>query len=260
MDSDGCIGKNGDCVFNNSNEKIINGVMELLRTLKFKPLLTNKKTKKKPSFNIGFFSQNDFVFKLKRKKVRQRKPPAKVWKRKIIKIEEVESVPVKCIQVDSASRLYLAGDGFVATHNTDLYGSFQSNSDWIIFAHKGRFIFKKTQLIKNKRAGTIPNIGRKPVPEYKTRFPSCWFGEDFPYSTENSSFQKKHNLVHPTIKGLKFIEWLILLSTNVGDTVVDPFVGSGTTALACQKLGRNFICGDIDLSFCEMGRKRLYIG
>lgn len=144
-----------------------------------------------------------------------------------------------------------------ASGTTDLHGSFQSNSDWIIFAHKGKFKFRHTNLVKNKKAGTIPNIGRKPVPEYKTRFPSCWFGEEYPYSTENSSFQKKYGINHPTIKTVEFFEYCILLSTDEKDTVVDPFVGSGTTASAALKTNRNFIVGDVKPEFCEQAKRRL---
>jgi site-specific DNA-methyltransferase (adenine-specific) len=140
---------------------------------------------------------------------------------------------------------------------TDLLGSFQTNSDWIMFAHKGRFTFRKTHLMKNARAGTIPNKGRKPVPEFKNRFPSAWFGPGYPYSSENSSFQKSNGLFHPTVKGLEFIKWLILLLTDEGDTVCDPFMGSGTTAEACIETGRNFIGCELDEKHFQTSQKRL---
>jgi len=144
-----------------------------------------------------------------------------------------------------------------ASGKTDLYGTFQTNSDWCIFAHKGHFKFRGTTLIHNKRAGTIPNIGRQPVAEFKTRFPSAWFGTEYPWSSENSAFQNSYGIQHPTIKGRKFIEWLILLSTDPGDLVVDPFVGSGTTAVAAIGLGRRFIGCDISKEYCELAEKRL---
>jgi DNA modification methylase len=140
---------------------------------------------------------------------------------------------------------------------TDLYGSFQTNSDWIMFAHKGRFKFNSTNLIRNKKAGIIPNLGRKPVPEWKTRFPSAWFGDEYPFSSENSSFQKEHGIFHPTIKGLKFIEWLIQLSTDEGNVVLDPFLGSGTTAVAALKLNRRIVGSEIDTDFYKLIEKRL---
>lgn len=139
----------------------------------------------------------------------------------------------------------------------DLKGSFQSNVDWIIFATKGRFEFSKVKLLKNKKAGTIPNPGRRPTPDFKERFPSCWTADEFPYSSENPSWKTKHEIDHPTVKGREFIEWLIQLTTREGDLVVDPFVGSGTVAVACKALGRRFIGCDISPDFVKLAERRL---
>jgi len=145
---------------------------------------------------------------------------------------------------------------------TDLKGAFQTNADWLIFGKKGRFQFKPTTLLRNKRAGTIPNKGRKPVPEWKRRFPSHWFGPEFPRSTENSSFQKKildlgAPCAHPTIKGLDFCKWIIELTTVPGDLVVDLCAGSGTTLLAAKQLGRRFIGCEVDPKFVALAQWRL---
>jgi site-specific DNA-methyltransferase (adenine-specific) len=53
------------------------------------------------------------------------------------------------------------------------------------------------------------------------------------------------------------LERVILLSTEEGDTVVDPFVGSGTTAYVAEKLNRRWICGDIN--DCTSARERLIV-
>ena len=140
---------------------------------------------------------------------------------------------------------------------TDLYGSFQSNADWILFATKGRFKFKNTHLVHNKKAGVIPNIGRKPVPEYKQRLPACWFGAEYPWSTVNPSFQAKHGIHHATIKSIEFIKWLILLSTGENEIVIDPFLGSGTTALAAIETGRHYFCSEIDTNYFSLAKKRI---
>lgn len=142
-----------------------------------------------------------------------------------------------------------------ASGKTDLYGSFQSNADWIIFAHKGRFKFRPTQLVKNKKAGTIPNIGRKPVPVFKTRFPSCWFGPEYPWSTENPTVVKQWR--HPTMKSVEFMKWLILLTTKENDLVIDPFMGSGSTLLAAQQTNRRAIGIEMAQDFCDMAKERL---
>jgi site-specific DNA-methyltransferase (adenine-specific) len=149
-----------------------------------------------------------------------------------------------------------------ASGTTDLEGSLQTNADWLLFGQKGRFKFRPTQLLRNKRAGTIPNKGRKPVPVWKRRFPSHWFGEEFPWSTENSQFQKKllglgAPCKHPTIKGLEFCKWVIQLTTDPGDLVVDLCAGSGTTLLAAKQLGRRYLGCEIDERFVALAQWRL---
>lgn len=139
----------------------------------------------------------------------------------------------------------------------DIHGTFQCNSDWCMFGHKGKFVFQPTKLLKNSRGGVVPSAGRKPVSEYKTRFPSCWFGDEFPYSSECPRTKMKHEWDHPTVKGLEFIKWIILLTTKEGDTILDPFMGSGTTAVAAKMLNRNFIGCDISSDFVELGKRRL---
>jgi DNA modification methylase len=140
---------------------------------------------------------------------------------------------------------------------TNLYGSFQSNADWIMFGHKGKFKFRSTELLLNKRAGTVPNKGRKPVGKFKKRFPACWFGDLFPWSSENPLFQTKHGIRHPTIKTVKICEWLIRLATDEGDTVLDPFCGTAPVAVASRHLNRRYICGDVCDLFCEYAAHRL---
>jgi DNA modification methylase len=136
-----------------------------------------------------------------------------------------------------------------ASGKTDLYGSFQSNSDWIIFATKGKFTFEPTKLLRNKYAGAIPGKNRSPVPEFKTRFPSCWFGPEFPMSTLN---QVSAKFRHPTIKTVELMSWLIQLSTKEGDIVLDPFAGTGTTLKAAKLTSRKAIGIEIRPDYCNM--------
>ena len=62
---------------------------------------------------------------------------------------------------------------------------------------------------------------------------------------------------HPTQKPLKLIKRMMLASSNKGDTVLDPFLGSGTTAVACKELGRNFIGIEISPEYCKIAEQRL---
>ena len=61
---------------------------------------------------------------------------------------------------------------------------------------------------------------------------------------------------HASQKPVKLLERLLTLLTVPGATVLDCFVGSGTTAVACKSLDRRFICGDLEAEFVEYSRSR----
>ena len=67
------------------------------------------------------------------------------------------------------------------------------------------------------------------------------------------------NTDHPTQKPEKLLAKIILASTNAGDLILDPFAGSGTTAVAAKKLGRNFVAIEADEDYCLLAAKRLEI-
>ena len=63
--------------------------------------------------------------------------------------------------------------------------------------------------------------------------------------------------IHPTQKPLKMFEDLILASSNEGDTILDPFIGSGTTAIACINTNRNFVGIEKDEHYFNLANERL---
>ena len=63
--------------------------------------------------------------------------------------------------------------------------------------------------------------------------------------------------IHPTQKSLEVFAELIKIHSNENDVVFDPFSGSGTTAVACQKLNRQFIGCEIDKNYYEKAIARL---
>lgn len=62
---------------------------------------------------------------------------------------------------------------------------------------------------------------------------------------------------HPTVKPIKLMEYLIRLITPPNGTVLDPFMGSGSTGVAAKRLGFEFIGIEMDPSYAEIARKRL---
>ena len=65
------------------------------------------------------------------------------------------------------------------------------------------------------------------------------------------------NTEHPTQKPEKLIAKLILASSNAGDMVFDPFIGSGTTAVVAKKLGRRFLGIERERRYVALALKRL---
>ena len=65
--------------------------------------------------------------------------------------------------------------------------------------------------------------------------------------------------IHPTVKPIKLMSYLITLFTRPGDWVLDPFGGSGTTGLACKLLDRNHIYIDFTEEYYDIAQERLQV-
>jgi len=72
-----------------------------------------------------------------------------------------------------------------------------------------------------------------------------------------SNWDESHKAIVKTQKPLALIERIIKASSKEGDLVLDPFLGSGTTAVVCQNLNRNFIGIEINPDYCKISEKRL---
>ena len=139
MDTDGTIDKRGRCEITLVSKPLIDGVSELLHSLGIKHTLKPKKAKctnkgyecERQAYRISFMVYDDVpVFKMKRKLARmasrdsvgpkgQKRRTTETDNRKIVDIKKVDSVPVKCIEVDSKNHLYLAGRAMIPTHNSE---------------------------------------------------------------------------------------------------------------------------------------------
>lgn len=126
MDTDGSVSKLGQAVYGTTCEALMMDVCELIRGLGFKASVNEGRAMLNgvdygPSWKIQFWpTQNDDVvsvpFKASRLKICM-KGDRTAWKA-IVSIKPVASVPVRCIQVDAADSLFLAGRNFTVTHNT----------------------------------------------------------------------------------------------------------------------------------------------
>lgn len=94
---------------------------------------------------------------------------------------------------------------------------------------------------------------------------------DYPYKKVSQTFNQlmgftdvwtdidfyKEKRFHPTQKPLKLIGRLIEASSDIGDIVLDPFSGAGSTQLSCMKLGRHYIGVEINKEYHDIAIKRI---
>jgi site-specific DNA-methyltransferase (adenine-specific) len=69
--------------------------------------------------------------------------------------------------------------------------------------------------------------------------------------------ESKKKIRHPSPFPVQLPRRCIKLFSYVGDTVLDPFLGSGTTLIACLQTGRKGIGIEIDRKYCEIAKQRL---
>lgn len=88
-------------------------------------------------------------------------------------------------------------------------------------------------------------------------FAECQIGGSNPTNMLEFGFDKKEPKLHEAQKPIKLIEFLIKLTTIKNQTVLDPFMGSGTTAVAAIRLNRNFVGFEIDPTFQREAMSRV---
>ena len=87
---------------------------------------------------------------------------------------------------------------------------------------------------------------------------SKWVGRDKVYPTNvihmaTECSNRRHSAVFPVDLPI----WFIKLFTDSDDIVLDPFIGSGTTAVAAKQMGRRYVGIDVNEEYCQIARERL---
>lgn len=130
LDTDGTVNRDGATEFTTTSQQLAEDVYELVCSLGFRPSLRSGTAKLKgkdcgPRWTIAFTTDQQ-VFRLQRKVNAHRErlrnySPERNRFRYVIAVNEVLSRPVRCIQVDAPSHLYLAGRSMIPTHNSLAY-------------------------------------------------------------------------------------------------------------------------------------------
>ena len=124
----------------------------------------------------------------------------------------------------------------------------------------GLFPYQKSGKVKPhviKRDKTVVDFQRGLTQRTGHSLSSEGSAARFFYCAKASKSERGEGNTHPTVKPLALMKYLITLGLPPGGTVLDPFCGSGTTALACKELGRNYICIEKELEYYQIACNRL---
>jgi site-specific DNA-methyltransferase (adenine-specific) len=90
------------------------------------------------------------------------------------------------------------------------------------------------------------------------------FGKGWVFNRQHDNFERciintkvQHRKYHPTMKDLEVIKYLVEVLSNENQIILDPFIGSGTTAIACRELNRNCIGFEKNKTYHEIAERRL---
>lgn len=127
-------------------------------------------------------------------------------------------------------------------------------------------------MIRIEKSNPMPrNRDRRFITDYEIAIWSVKKGAKWTFNRQSETYERpliktkvtpkseKIDGGHPTQKNVETMEWLIKILTNEKDTILDPFMGSGTTGVACNILNRNFIGIELDKNYFSMAEDRLKV-
>jgi DNA modification methylase len=124
--------------------------------------------------------------------------------------------------------------------------------------------FDTKDMIRLEKSNPMPrNRDRRYITDYEC---AIWFtkkGAKWTFNRQDEKYQRPKFVagiesgLHPTQKSLFLMESLLKIHSNINDIVIDPFMGSGTTGVACKKLGRSFIGIEKDESYFAIAKNRI---
>jgi hypothetical protein len=134
MDTDGTISKQGRASFYNTNPRLVRGAVDLIHSMGWKARVRWRKPTSKPGDRVqskldcaevsfvAYAEEAPFLLPRKRERLgaKAQGRPTEALRRRIVNIEAVPPIPVRCISVDSPNHLFLAGEGMIPTHNTEV--------------------------------------------------------------------------------------------------------------------------------------------
>ena len=147
-------------------------------------------------------------------------------------------------------------------------GSFVVFNDWKNLGDISRYAeglgFNTKDMIRLEKKNPMPrNRDRRYITDFEC---AIWFTmprAKWVFNRQDEKYQRpkfKKSIekgFHPTQKNLSLMEDLLRIHSNDGCVILDPFMGSGTTGVACKNLNRKFIGIELDQDYFEIAKKRI---
>jgi len=147
-------------------------------------------------------------------------------------------------------------------------GSFVVFNDWKNLGDIVKFAescgFETKDMLRLEKSNPMPrNRDRRYITDFEC---AIWFtkkGAKWVFNRQDEKYQRPkfvHSIdkgLHPTQKSLKLMEDIVKIHTNQNQLILDCFMGSGTTGVACKNLNRKFIGIEMDASYFGIAKDRI---
>lgn len=147
--------------------------------------------------------------------------------------------------------------GRTYTSTTYLKNNFQFNNQLIVYCSKGKAKnFNEVDFIKTSASWFKDKRNKNPK-EYTYSYPAFIWQDETKIFANTKATSKNKDTRHPCEKNTELIEFFIKLSTNEGETVLDLFMGGGSTGVAAVNTNRDFIGIELNKEYFEMAKERI---
>lgn len=158
--------------------------------------------------------------------------------------------------IDDVSRVLNKNGSFI------VFNAWKNLGDIARYAESKGFDTK--DMIRLEKTNPMPrNRDRRYITDYEC---AIWFvkhNAKWIFNRQSKTYERPKYVgsietkLHPTQKNLGLMEWLILIHSNKNNTILDPFMGSGTTGVACKNLNRNFIGIELNEEYFNIAMERI---
>jgi len=127
----------------------------------------------------------------------------------------------------------------------------------ILDEHSARLLDAQTGILHGDERGASRFFYTSKAPQNERYFLCKKCDKVFPIKEQDSHGHRGHLVIHPTVKPLKLMEYLVRLIVPPEGIVLDPFAGTGTTLVAAKDLGLKAIGIELSDDYCKIARWRL---